>query len=39
MMTRSLLTVKEWLKSIDIPVRFLILQVVILSVITLAILL
>ncbi len=38
-MTRSLLTVREWMKGIDIPVRFLILQVVILSIVTLAIVL
>ncbi len=36
MMTRSLLTVKHWARSIDIPVRFLILQIFILSIIALS---
>ncbi len=36
MMTRKLLTVKEWVRGIDIPVRFLILQIFILSVIALS---
>jgi hypothetical protein len=39
MKTRNLTMVKDWYKGIDIPIRFLILQVFILSVITLVIIL
>lgn len=39
MMTRKLLTVKDWVRGIDIPVRFLILQIFILAVIALGLVL